>query len=522
MPGHLSLNKSIKTISPHLSNNPYSALTTTQRQLDSHRTCPRSIKYSTPGFVKPANPDHLYWCTICDNHSYQHSDGWKKHEKEHETKYVCMLKGLFEATKDGRRCVLCGALDQDDSHHSVHNIAPCIVAVDRPSFKRRYDMVGHLTDAHGISDISKGGIIADTWRCKSSKKAWSCGFCIQLFPSLQNRLKHIGTEHFEKGQSINDWDFTKVILGLLLQRKIQEAWQHLMESLDPFRASETKWNKLGSEDLLYRLERGLTGKETPQTLAKAAYDSAEYDWSPTEDDATVSGITVNTMSNQYTSKGYSPSSQDHTVASAESSMEGQPWSSPQHQAFQIPSSSRISEAQSVYQTAALNPSPAHPLPALDYGPGWKLIASDTDDMSSTRPTTPCNDTFNPAIPSVYTPWSGYNISPDPAHSDQEQFHYKSNDHVDWSAHSFFDTGFDKNGSSLKRPRDSVSPTDHTLPCDNSLKDRPRKKMYRNRSEEDRAASRGFDLKYVQGPMYDDEDTPIYGRANGCLSDDVEK
>lgn len=82
-----------------------------------------------------------------------------------------------------------------------------------------------------------------------------------VVPSLQDRLKHLGTKHVEKGQSINDRDLTRAIQGLLFQPKIQEAWQHLfLESFDPFRLSEIKRNKLRSVEVQYRLENDLTGK----------------------------------------------------------------------------------------------------------------------------------------------------------------------------------------------------------------------------------------------------------------------
>lgn len=272
---HPSVAKSIKAISPHLSNNPSSALTAVHSLLTPVQTVLPASSHNTSALARPANPNHTYWCTVCCNRSYKNRDDWKKHEKEHEIKYICMLNGLFETTEDGKRCFLCGDVDPADNHHLAHNFGPCLAAADRPSFKRRYDMVTHLKAAH---DISSGGIIADKWLHKSSKKAWSCGFCIQLFPSLKDRLKHISTEHFDKGQSINDWIFSKVIQGLLLQPGIQEAWQHLLDILDLFRLSEIKWNKLGNEDLQQRHERGLTGKETAQALAKAAYDNAEYDW----------------------------------------------------------------------------------------------------------------------------------------------------------------------------------------------------------------------------------------------------
>ncbi len=408
-----------------------------------------------------------------------------------------MLKGLFEPTKDGRRCILCGALNQADSHYLKHNTALCPEAADRPSFKRRYDMVAHLKEAH---DVPSGGIIADKWRCKSSKKSWSCGFCIQLFPSLQGRLKHIGTKHFEKGQSINDWDFTKVILGLLLQPGIQEAWQRL----DPFRPPETKWNKLANEDLQNRLEMGLTDKETPQSLARAAYDNAEFDWSATNNNAAASAITMSTVPSQYISKDLLPPFQDHAVASREPPVEYQLSPSPSTQVFQVAENPPTSETQGAHGISGSSSSPADHVPALDHGPTWESLASDTDRVSSTQPTTPPNDMFNPSYPSNYSPWGGYNYTPDPVPSDQETFPYKSNDLVDWSAgpHSNIVGTF---SSTLKRPRDSVSPTTQARPRQDSLNHRPRKRTYRKSPEEIKKASQSLGIDDEQRGTYDDKD-----------------
>ena len=469
---HLPVVRSFKAISPHLSNNPYSASTAFHSSLIPVQTVLPASSHKTSAVVRAANPNHIYWCTVCGNRSYQNSDDWKKHEKEHEIKYVCMLNGLLEPTDDAQKCVLCGVLNPADSHQLAHIIAPCLEAPDRPSFKRRYEMVGHLKAAHNISN---GGTIADKWLCKSSKKAWSCGFCIRLFPTLKDRLRHVGTEHFEKGQSINDWDITKVIQGLLLQPGIQEAWQHLLNTLDPFRLSEIKWNKLGSKDLQRRLEKGLAGEETPQSLAKGAYDNAEYDWSLADMDDTIFATATNYVPDQHTNKSSSLLSQEHAVASREAPVECEPWSSPQHQASQTLRSGPTSDAQSAYVTAASNSPPAHHVPALDYGPMWKPLASDTDDMNSTRPTTPLNDRFGPANPLIYTPWGGYNTTPDPAHSDQEIIHSKSDSNFHWSSHPHPGIDVENRGPTLKRPRDSVSPPAQALPRSSSLNDRPRKK-----------------------------------------------
>ena len=412
-----------------------------------------------------------------------------------------MLDGLFEPTEEGRKCVLCGALDQEDSHSLAHNVAPCVDAVDGPSFKRRYDMVKHLKGNHGITN---GGRIADKWRLKSPKKAWSCGFCIQLFPSLEGRLKHIGTQHFGRGQSIAEWDFTKVIQGLLLQPEIREAWQHLLDLLDPFRRSKISWIKLGSENLRSRLEQGLTVQQTPQALAQAAYDNAKHDWSPAQHDEMAYASTMNAIPIQRISKGLSPPFRHHATTSREGSVQYQPCPSPQQQASEISKTPPASEPQSAYGAAVFDSSPAQ-LPALDYSSGWEPMASDTDDKISPQPTTPYNDNnFYPAYPSVYDPWDGYNMTPNMGPIDGTSFHNQNHGRVNWSTSASIDV--DTGGSRRKRPRNSASPPAQTLPRNMTKADKHRKRSCRRGIAERETPPRGLAIERAQGESYDDEDT----------------
>lgn len=467
-----SVVNSVKKGPTNLSSNPYSALRSTPDHLN---LCP---KVTTPALLKPANPDHKYWCTVCDNRSFKHSDGWKKHEKEHEVKYVCMLKGLFEFTKDGRRCVLCGALNQADSHHLVHNTTPCVKATNRPSVKRRYDMVGHLRDVHAIYDRTKAGSIADKWRRKSTKSAWSCGFCVHLSPSLQEHLRHIGIEHFDKGQSITDWNYSNIIQGLLLQPAINEAWMRLLESLDPFRPSETRWNKSGTEMLLHKLERRLTGNDTPQSLAKAAYDSAEFDWSPSEINMTTL-TTATDKSTQSNNIGLPHPVQNDTFRSEEGSMQYQTWPPAPYQASQIPTSTPDSKARGTAEPAFSSPSPARLLSTLDYSPKWEPMTPDIDDRSTTQPKTPFNGQQPYSTdPLVYDSWSSYSMTPDPAYGNKELLYYNSNYQTERPSDIQSDINVHAISSALKRPRHSLSPPPQTLLHQKSFNDRPEKKPNR--------------------------------------------
>lgn len=115
--------------------------------------------------------ENRFWCTLCTSlHSYKNSDDWKKHEKEHDTKFFCLLRGPVEVVKGGAECCFCGALNPDNDHLETHNVGAC-VAAGPPSFKRRYDMISHLEHDHRVSD---GKALAEKWKYTPLKQAWSC------------------------------------------------------------------------------------------------------------------------------------------------------------------------------------------------------------------------------------------------------------------------------------------------------------------------------------------------------------
>ncbi|KAL9133268.1 MAG: hypothetical protein Q9175_005553 [Cornicularia normoerica] len=157
---------------------------------------------------------------------------------------------------------------------------------------------------------------------------------------------------------------------------------------------------------------------------------------------------MNTVPYLHTDESSSSPGQDHAAISKEASVPYQAWSSPQQEAQKSrnapPENSPPSEAQSANGTAALDSSPAR-LPAFDDGLEWKSLDSAIDDMNSTWPTTPFNDS------SLHSS-NSYNITPDPAHSDQDTFHYRRNDRTDCSAHAHSDIDGASIGSTLDRPR----------------------------------------------------------------------
>ena len=172
--------------------------------------------------------------------------------------------------KDGV-CTFCGMSSPDEEHFTSHNVEECLRCP--PTFKRGYQMASHLENQHGCVNSNS---LTRKWRLAPQKQAWSCGFCVTLFTSLRDRLKHIGKVHFEQDQSLSEWSLTKVIEGLLLQPNINEAWLGLLNSLYPFSRQSLTWNNDMMPDLQQRLEMGVT-VESAEQLAQATYDAADLD-----------------------------------------------------------------------------------------------------------------------------------------------------------------------------------------------------------------------------------------------------
>ena len=132
-------------------------------------------------------------------------------------------------------------------------------------------MVSHLSKTHGIHLKSQGEAIAVKWKHTVEKQAWSCGFCINTFITFNDRLSHIASHHFERGQSIDDWDGTKVIQGLLQQSGLIKAWKEKLESLPSWMIPDIIWETDVIKDLQYDLEVGPSDKRSAVVLAEAAY-----------------------------------------------------------------------------------------------------------------------------------------------------------------------------------------------------------------------------------------------------------
>ena len=203
-----------------------------------------------------------YSCTICGSQrSYQNHYDWKKHEKEHETNYICM----HGSSQDALRMV----------NENMQTHGPC-----KFTCKRRDHMVTHLNRNHEIHKVAEARILADQWRRTTGKKFWSCGFCVRLFTGFAERLKHIGREHYQQNQTYNQWDTTKSIRGLLLQPEVQRAWESILATGPTHRSEELVWDACDVEETQYLLEMGPSPTQSAESLAMAAYKAGKLNTGP--------------------------------------------------------------------------------------------------------------------------------------------------------------------------------------------------------------------------------------------------
>ena len=222
---------------------------------------------TSQGATKAAN---LYWCTIYeDRRPLKNNSDWRKHEKGHVETYVCMLTGPVDDTDGCVTCSLCGLLNPNQEHLSAHNTHTCGPGVPGSFFcKRRADLVRHTMKCHRIQTKARAEAIADKWKETTKKQAWSCGFCVCFFSTFSDRLKHIAT-HFERGQTLDEWDTTNVIEGLFLQPGLISFWERPLD----WRSSKVIWKKDAVKQVQNDLEFGPSDPAHAEALVRAVHNA---------------------------------------------------------------------------------------------------------------------------------------------------------------------------------------------------------------------------------------------------------
>ena len=187
-----------------------------------------------------------------------------------------MLDGPLEETEGGHNCILCGVFNPSKEHLDGHKVDRCGQGVPGSfSNKRRGKLVDHLVQCHNVQGKAQAQAIADRWQATTHEQTWSCGFCAQRVYRFEERLSHVQV-HFDRGQTLDEWDATKVMEGLLTQRSMDSAWKTQLAdtSLDLIHPGII-WEKHLIKDIQHDLEMGPSDSKPAELLAKVAYDIGE-------------------------------------------------------------------------------------------------------------------------------------------------------------------------------------------------------------------------------------------------------
>ena len=224
-------------------------------------------------FVKDQNPptatvnDHRYWCFICeDRKSFDTCDGFKRHIREHDTRYYCTPRQSVVYTEDGPTCAFCSTWNPDPRHLSTHNTPKC----RGKKYTRKISLINHLKKNHGAEDSSE---LTNRSEHNDGRKYFACGFCGSCFGSRNDQVNHIEIVHYRLSEHISGWDPDKVIRGLLTQPGVNEHWQSALAA-DPRRQeSMFTWYPDIVKDLQHRLEMS---REPPDVLCRVAISESSY------------------------------------------------------------------------------------------------------------------------------------------------------------------------------------------------------------------------------------------------------
>ena len=207
-----------------------------------------------------ASEQRRYWCSDCGNaHAYNTRRGWAKHVKELGVEYRCQLPQSQPGPTSTKEY-------ENAQVSSTNSTLTC-----GHRRKRKDDLAKHLSITHGIP-TEQALALAGGYKTGDEKRFWSCAFCVQLFPNINKRLRHIETVHPSNKFGPDEMSFTNDIKGLLLQPQVQEEWANLLEGYHALTWRTTVWEKTpATMNLRDRLQTGPTASRSAHGLAHEAY-----------------------------------------------------------------------------------------------------------------------------------------------------------------------------------------------------------------------------------------------------------
>lgn len=216
--------------------------------------------------------DHIHWCITCKNpRAIKTCGGFKRHMREHQTRFYCIPQGPVLPTENESKCAFCDVPNPDSRHLNIHNVKLCVKKLPAArSYPRRDLFINHLKKKH---DVANGSVLADQWKYTIHQKFFACGFCVSWFDSLNEQVNHIDAAHYRLSKHIRDWDFDKVIRSLLSRPGMNEHWQRVMAANPRFQESLFSWNPTRAEQLQRRLEMS---QEPEDVLCRAAINESSY------------------------------------------------------------------------------------------------------------------------------------------------------------------------------------------------------------------------------------------------------
>ncbi|KAF2428920.1 hypothetical protein EJ08DRAFT_698715 [Tothia fuscella] len=85
----------------------------------------------------------------------------------------------------------------------------------------------HHRDAHGCQECPHAKTVAKDVDMRRRRTAWGCGFCSEILDDWEKRCDHVAG-HYDNGIKREEWDHSKVIIGLLRQPAIDQEWRSFL------------------------------------------------------------------------------------------------------------------------------------------------------------------------------------------------------------------------------------------------------------------------------------------------------
>ncbi|KAF2020922.1 hypothetical protein BU24DRAFT_339997 [Aaosphaeria arxii CBS 175.79] len=192
-------------------------------------------------------------CTFCDK-ALKSKPYWKSHEEEfHEQRLTWRCPDCEQIFHAGKRF--------REHHTKLHGCENC----------KQPRESGQPTSRKASPCVKKYEIVMH------DKDAWGCGFCGCLLTTWEERCEHIAL-HFEEKRS--KWNFTNVILGLLKQPDVSQAWSSMLTQKhgDEQSIPQFTWESKKCNRLRYKLETKWDNRMFDvEKLIEETYELAEIE-----------------------------------------------------------------------------------------------------------------------------------------------------------------------------------------------------------------------------------------------------